>query len=127
MYETVKNLTYTEAMDDILVHYRKKISNQIVVSVENGASNLPEQTHENLIDLLNTFHLDADNCCEILRSLSQLKYEHFVTPQNEISTYAGILSYALRRLAELKERAAESSIIASITERYVCLLSLIHI
>lgn len=127
VYETVKNLKYTDAMDDILVHYRKKISNQIVVSVENGASHSPEQTHENLIDLLNTFHLDADNCCEILRSLSQLKYEHFVTPQNEISTYAGILSYALRRLAELKERAAEASIIASITERYVCLSSSVNV
>ncbi|XP_055297950.1 uncharacterized protein LOC129566229 [Sitodiplosis mosellana] len=126
VYETVKNMEYTEAMDAILVHYRKKISNQIVVSVEQGA-NLSEQTHENLIDLLNTFHLDADNCCEILTSLSQLNYEHFVTPQNEISTYAGILSYALRRLAELKERAAKSSIIAGISELYVCLSSNVNV
>lgn len=125
VYETVKNLPYTESLNNILVHYRKKISNQIVVSVEKR-ENLPE-THENLIDLLNTFHLDADNCCEILTILSQLKYSHYVTPQNEISTYAGILSYALRRLAEIKERGANSSIIDSISALYVCLISSVNV
>ncbi|XP_031625508.1 uncharacterized protein LOC116342147 [Contarinia nasturtii] len=127
VYEMVKNVEYTESMNDILVHYRKKISNQIVTSVEMEKTSPPPQSNENLIDLLITFHLDADNCCEILTSLSQLKYEHFVTPQNEISTFASILSYALRRLAELKERAADSSIIASISALYVNLISHVNV
>lgn len=126
VYEMVKNLEWSEAMNDILGHYRKKISNQIIVSVENS-KNQPMASNENLIDLLNTFHLDAENCCDILESLAQLEYGSFVTPQNDISTYAGILSYALRRLAELKERAVESSIIVNIGALYVCLVTKVNV
>lgn len=124
VYEMVKSQQYTDAMNDILIHYRKKISKQIVVSVANGA---PEASHDSLIDLLNTFHLDADNCCEILSNLAPLDYNRFVTRQNEISTYASILSYALRRLAELKERSVEPSVIGSISSLYVSLISNVNV
>lgn len=126
VYEIVKNQPYTEPMNGILEHYRKKISNQIIISVEQGDSS-PVECHDNLIDLLSTFRLDAINCCEILTSLVTLKYEQFVTPQNEISIYAGILSYALQRLAELKECAVNSSIITSISSLYVNLISNVNV
>lgn len=101
VYEIVKNQEYTESMSDILLHYRKKIANQIVLSMTNNSTRSGKAQelsyNENLIDMLHVFHLDAENCCDILAALTQLDHTAFVTEQNQISIRAGILAYGLQR------------------------------
>lgn len=128
VYEMIKSVEHTEHLNDVLVHYRKKISNQISTAVQN----LKDSSHsmepcENLIDLLTTFRLDVDDCSEILNSLAQLDHKCFVTLQNETSIFASILAYALQRMAELKERPLNSSDIASIALIYADLVRKISV
>lgn len=120
VYEMVKCVEQTEQLNEILVHYRKKISSQIACAV--NSSEIKYEHFDNLIDLLKIFHLDAENCCEYLTSLSELSYQHFVTPQNETSIYAGILTYGLHRLAELKECALPATTITKISSLYMRLV-----
>lgn len=129
VYEIVKNQEYTEAMSDILLHYRKKIANQIALSVTGddvgGSSELTD--NGNLIDMLRVFHLDAENCCDILTALTQLKHTAFVTKQNQISIRLGILAYALQRLAELREFPASGLIIQRVSSIYINLTTKIPV
>lgn len=125
VYEMVKNVEQTDHLNEILIHYRQKISNQIVSSVkENNSSH---KCCENLLDLLTTFQLDVDNCTEIAIALSQMDHKHFVTQQNDISIYAGILAHSLQRLANLKKRPLESTVIANISSIYVNLVRKINV
>lgn len=129
VYEIVKNQEYTESMSDILLHYRKKIANQIVLSVTSNTDNAHEglSPNENLIDMLRVFHLDAENCCDILTAFMQLDYTAFVTEQNQISIRAEILAYTLQRLAELRDVPASVSIIQHISSIYVDLTTKVAI
>lgn len=116
-------------MSDILLHYRKKIANQIVLSVTNGGDGSDSElsSNDSLIDVLHVFHLDAENCCDILAALTQLDHSAFVTKQNQTSIRAEILAYALQRLAKLRERPAEGSIMERISSIYISLTTQIPI
>lgn len=123
VYEMVRSVEHSEHMNEILVHYRQKISNQIATGVEKTKeTGSIVECCDNLLDLLTTFRLDIDNCSEIVTALSQLDYKYFITRQNDISIYAGILAQTLQRLAELKQRPIESGVIAKISSIYVDLV-----
>lgn len=117
VYEMVKSVKQSDHLNEILVHYRQKISKQISNAINANDSNL--EACENLLDLLTTFRLDIDNCFEILNALSKLNYKNFITKQNDLSVHAGILANTLHRLAELKQNPLDIAAIANISSIYV--------
>lgn len=128
--QQLKNID--EYIDDTLVHYRKKISSQIVNAMSSSSSSstaqsMPTEHCEFLIEMMEIFHLDADNCCEILTNLGQLSYTQFVTAENDVSIYANILTYGLQRLAELKERSLSEQTITQLTTIYMELVRAVNV
>lgn len=133
VYELVKNIERSndDCFDDTLLHYRKKITSQIVKAVSDGGnggtSQMPSEHCAFLIDMMTIFRLDVDNCCDILTNLAKLSHLQFVTRENDVSIYANILTYALKRLAELKERSLPEQTIAQITTIYMSLVRAVNV
>lgn len=120
VYEMVKCVEQSDHLNEILVHYRQKISKQIANAIDGDDSSL--EACENLVDLLTTFRLDFDNCSEILIGLSKLSYKNFITEQNDLSIHAGILANTLHRLADLKQQPLDTPAITNISAIYVDLV-----
>lgn len=126
MYELFRHVQDVDYLDELSVHYRKKICNQIELAAEQTAQKdkLPTETCDYLSDILTVFRLDCENCCDILKCLAKLNFKYFVTPENDRSVFANILAYALERLAELKVEPLENSVFQQITKNYVDLVRL---
>lgn len=99
-----------ENFDEISVHYRNKIVNQITSSVTRSDFKKTDLTQK----LLEVFDLSDVNCIEVVESLIKLDYSDFIKGDNE-----NILNYCLKRLAVLKGTGLESGIISKIGEFYI--------
>lgn len=111
-----------DCFDDALAHYRKKITAQIVNGDSAATAHCPF-----LIDMMAVVRLDADDCAQILAHLATLSYTRFVTPENDVSVYANILTYGLQRLAALKQRSLADATIADISGIYMGLVRAVNV
>lgn len=124
VYELVRHVQQIDGLGDILVHYRTKVCNQIEVAVAQTCetSTVPTEVNANLVEIMASLQLDYENCSAILGSIAKLDHKYFVTSQNERSIYANILAQILLRLAELKVKPLDGSVIAAISAVYVNLV-----
>lgn len=124
IFELVKNVIKIDGLDEILVHYRRKVCNQIELAVlnTNEAHTLPSMVHASLIDILDAFHLDFDNCSAILQSLTKLNFKNFVTPENDRSVYTNIMAHTLQRLAQLKVQPLDEVTVEQLSTIYINLV-----
>lgn len=99
-----------ENFDEISVHYRNKIVNQITSSISRSDFKKTDLTQK----LLEVFDLSDVNCIEIVENIIKLDYSDFIKGDNE-----NILNYCLKRLAVLKGNGLESRIISKIGEFYI--------
>lgn len=129
VYELVRHVQQIDGLGDILVHYRTKVCNQIELAVvrTSDTGTVPTEVNSSLIEMMSSLQLDYENCNAILGSIARLDYKHFVTPQNERSIYASILAQILLRLAELKAKPLDGSVIAAISAIYVDLVRRIDV
>lgn len=124
VYELVRHVQQIDGLGDILVHYRTKFCNLIEVAVARTCETaaVPTEVNDNLIEIMASLQLDYENCSAILSSIAKLDHKFFVTPQNERSIFANILAQTLLRLAELRAKPLEGSVIAAISTVYVNLV-----
>lgn len=108
-------------LDEILHHYRTKITNQIEQAViqSNGESTLKlTSKSEDILDILEVFSLKHDHLVSIIESIIKLPTGEFSTVSQLGSISLEILGFVLKRVASLKLKVLSSEHVESICKIY---------
>lgn len=118
----VKDIDYVHTVS---VHYRKKTVKQIEAAIGGATSdgNIPSSSEcKHLQNLLELFQPDHDECCAILRCLSTLPAERFVSRDNQQSIFGVLWSTAITNIAKSKTKALDIDVVQKLIDVYVDLL-----
>lgn len=126
MIEFSASLAKPEILHDISQHYRTKLTKQIEWEVSHG-SDRSNVDSEKLLRTLTVFGLGHEHCEQILMSLVKLQPERFMVKENERSVYAELLGFALKRLADLKNKALPSECVQSLASIYIDLIKQVNV
>ncbi len=112
-------------LDNILHHYRTKITNQIehaVIQVkDNGTFKPPMQL--DVLATLEVFSLKHDHLITIIESVQKLPTTEFSTVSQIGNVFCDILGFALKRVAILKEKVLPSEHVEGICQIYITAIS----
>lgn len=109
-------------LDDILHHYRTKITNQIeqaVIQSNDGNSFKPPSTSTDVMEILEVFSLKHEHLVTIIESVGKLPAASFSTASHGGNIFYDILGFVLKRVADLKVKVLSSEHIESICRIYI--------
>lgn len=109
-------------MDDILHHYRTKITNQIeqtVVEMKDNDTFKSPLTSNDILEILEIFSLKHEHLVTIIDSIQKLPTTHFSTVSRFGNVLYDILGFALKRVVNLKEKILPNNLVARICDIYV--------
>lgn len=109
-------------LDEILHHYRTKITNQIEQGViqfnDKNTLKLPLKSDE-ILDVLEVFSLKHDHLVTIIESIVKLPAAEFSSVSQIGNIFYDILGFVLKRVASLKVKVLSSEHIESICKIYI--------
>lgn len=111
-----------DVVDDILHHYRTKITNQIeqvVIQAKDTDSFAPPANSSDVLEVLKAFSLKHDHLVTIIDSVQKLPATAFSTFSPIGHTFYDIVGFALRRVANLKEKVLPNELVANVCRIYV--------
>lgn len=110
-------------LDDILHHYRTKITNQIEQAVnqttDENVTFKPSSTSDDILQILDVFSLKHDHLVTIIERVMKLPTAEFSTVSQIGNIFYDILGFVLKRVANLKVKVLSSEHIDSICKIYI--------
>ncbi|KAG4069732.1 hypothetical protein HA402_008570 [Bradysia odoriphaga] len=113
-------------LDDILHHYRTKITNQIeqaVQATDKDSTFKPPSTSDDVLAILDVFSLKHDHLVTIIESVGKLPLNEFSTVSQMSRISLDILGFVVKRVASLKVKVLSSEHIKSICKIYIAAMS----
>lgn len=110
-------------LDDIVHHYRTKITNQIeqaLIQANNDKKTFkPPAKSDDVLEILDVFSLQHEHLVTIIESVMKLPAAEFSTESPVGNIFNDILGFVLKRVADLKVKVLPSEHIKSICKIYI--------
>lgn len=116
-----------DLLDDLLHHYRTKITNQIeqtvIQTIDKDSTFKPPATSDDVLAILEVFTLKHDHLVAIIESVCKLPVAEFSTGSQISRTAFDILGFVVKRVANLKVKVLSSEHIEGICKIYIASMS----